>query len=118
MSFFNRFNLETQCAMFASCVFIFFFTSSVFSLAKADPVFSGGDSGYSAESGGTEDVSVDDSVFVPCPDNQSGPDAGGPDTYGSPHALGPDEIPPASFFSNWWEKINKFFKSMLDLIKV
>ena len=70
-----KMNTEMQCAIFASCIFVIFFTSSVVSVVKAEPVsdeskcvpgYSAGFSNDTTVFGGSPDADEPDRMNEPC----------------------------------------------------
>jgi len=114
---FNCLTTEIRCALLAGCVFVFFFTSSVFSAVYA--------TGLQWDDGIGEEISLapgqsDDTLFrndelMPSPRGDDEPEAGGP-TIPGPSITDSPEPPPLDNLFGWWQRIQTFFTAMLSAL--
>ena len=116
---FKRFNSETQCALFAGSVFIFFFVSSVFSMANANPL-QWDDDPVGDDRAWTQpynpDATLGPDELAPVPAERGGPDAAGPSSLGVPAGLGVVGPDPPSSWAALWHPISNFFQSLISYL--
>ncbi len=101
---------ELQCALFASCVFVLFFTSSLYSAARAD-VFQWDDDPGQSYPGVAEDPACPvytNDVIMPAPDDEE-PEAGGPCSSGEP-------VVQRSATPSWIRQIAEWVESLLGYL--
>jgi hypothetical protein len=112
---FNHLSTEVRCALLAGCVFIFFFTSSVFSAVYAAELQWDDRCGeeLSVAPGQSDEALFRNDELMPSPRGDDEPRAGGP-TIPGPTITDSPEPPPIDNLFSWWKRIQSFFTAMLS----
>ncbi len=115
---YRNFNTQMQCILFVGSIFIFFFTSSLISVVRADAIkyHQPDHNGYQiVQPDNPQDVeNGEDGMAIPRVPHDI-PDVDGPGNAGGPDAGGPGQPPVAEEYG-WWKAVTDFFNSMLEAL--